>query len=247
MKLYNPWPKGRKINAGSPFGWRSDPFTRARRFHRGVDVRGEFPVTSAQDGKVVHNAKDWKTLSPRAKRRQSGGNVVIIQHENNLFTAYFHGADRSKLNIGDRVKTGDFIYTSGTTGRSTGKHLHFEVRTKRSSGQVDPVPYLQGSSTSSVSTKPQPLKVDGKLDRNTWKAFQQALKDKGHYKGIPDGRPGAMTYRAIQEWSGAKVDGRIGPNTRKAVQAKLGVKSDGVWGRLTISTLQRAINAGGIK
>jgi len=56
-----------------------------------------------------------------------------------------------------------------------------------------------------------------------------------------------MTYRAIQEWSGAKVDGRIGPNTRKAVQAKLGVKSDGVWGRLTISTLQRAINAGGIK
>jgi hypothetical protein len=242
MKLYNPWPKGRKINTGSPFGWRSDPFTSARRFHRGVDVRGEFPVTSAQDGKVVHNAKDWKTLSPRAKKRQSGGNVVIIQHENNLFTAYFHGAHRSALNIGQRVEAGDLVFLSGTTGRSTGIHLHFEVRTRKSSGQVDPVPYLNNSPAISAPI----LKVDGRLGKNTWKAFQQALKDKGHYKGIPDGRPGAMTYRAIQEWSGAKVDGRIGPNTRKAVQAKLGVKADGVWGRLTISALQRAINAGKI-
>lgn len=247
MKLTNPWPKGKKINAGSPFGWRTDPFTKKRRFHKGVDVAGSFPVTAAGDGKVVHNAKNWATLSASAKARQSGGNVVIIQHENNLFTAYYHGAERSKLNVGDRVKAGDFIYTAGSTGRSTGAHLHFEVRTGKSGGQVDPLPYLNAAPSAPVDVKPQPLKVDGKLGRNTWKAFQQALKSAGYYRGIPDGRPGVTTYRAMQEWSGAKVDGKIGPNARKAVQKKLGVTADGRWGRVTISALQRAINSGSIK
>ena len=247
MKLSNPWPKGKKVNTGSPFGWRTDPFTKKRRFHKGVDVAGSFPVTAAGEGKVVHNAKNWATLSPRNKARQSGGNVVIIQHENNLFTAYYHGAERSKLNVGDRVKAGDFIYTSGSTGRSTGAHLHFEVRKRKSGSQVDPLPYLNAAPSAPVDVKPQPIRVDGRLSRNTWKAFQQALKGAGYYKGIPDGRPGAMTYRAMQAWAGSAIDGRIGPNTRKAVQKKLGVAADGKWGRVTISALQRAINAGGIK
>ena len=242
MKLYNPWPKGKSINKNSPFGWRTDPFTKKRKFHKGVDVAGSFPVTSAGDGIVVHNAKNWATLSSAAKARQSGGNVVIIQHENNLFTAYYHGAQRSKLNVGDRVKVGDFIFTAGSTGRSTGDHLHFEVRKTKSGNQVDPSPYLQGN----ASVVPAPLKVDGRLGRNTWKAWQTALKGAGFYTGIPDGRPGIMTARAIQAWSGAKVDGEIGPLTRKAVQRKLGVKDDGIWGRTTISALQRALNAGKI-
>jgi hypothetical protein len=247
LELSNPWPKGKSINKNSPFGWRTDPFTKKRKFHKGVDVAGSFPVTAAGDGIVVHNAKNWATLSPAAKARQSGGNVVIIQHENNLFTAYYHGAQRSKLNVGDRVKAGDFIFTAGSTGRSTGDHLHFEVRKTKSGNQVDPVPYLKGSSSAPVNVKPLPLAVSGKIDSATWKAFQQALKTAGYYKGIPDGRPGTMTYRAIQEWSGAKVDGKIGPATRRAVQAKIGVNPDGVWGRLTISALQRAINSGDIK
>lgn len=240
MKLYNPWPGNKKIR--SPFGWRVHPITKKRSFHNGIDVGGSFPVTAAQDGIVVHNAKDWATLTPKEKSKQSGGNVVIIQHANDLFTAYFHGAHRSALQIGQRVKSGDFIYTAGTTGRSTGDHLHFEVRTKRSGGQVDPVPYLQGS----ASVVPPPLAVSGRLDSATWKAWQQALKDKGIYKGIPDGRPGTMTHQAIQKWAGVKQDGIIGPATRKAVQKKLGVSQDGVWGRMTISALQRALNAGKI-
>jgi hypothetical protein len=233
MKLYNPWPKGKTINRNSPFGWRNDPFTGKRKFHNGVDVAGTFKVTAAQDGKVVHIG--WS--------KNGGGHVVIIQHENNLFTVYYHGAHKADLRVGDRVGQGQFIYTSGSTGRSTGAHLHFEVRAKRSGGQVDPVPYLNGAPTISAPI----LKVDGRLGKNTWKAFQTALRAAGHYKGVPDGRPGAMTYKAIQQWSGAKVDGSIGPNTRKAVQTMLGVKADGIWGRLTISALQRAINAGGIK
>lgn len=238
MNLYNPWPKGKTIR--SPFGWRVHPITKKRTFHKGVDVGGSFPVTAAQDGKVVHVSADWAKLSPKQKKRQSGGNVVTIQHENNLFTTYYHGAHQTALKVGERVLAGDFIYTSGTTGLSTGDHLHFEVRTNKSGGQVDPVPYLQGS----PSIVAPPLSVSGRLDSATWKAWQQALKDKGLYNGIPDGRPGVMTAKAIQAWAGVKVDGQIGPNTRKAVQRKLGVNDDGVWGKMTISALQRALNAG---
>jgi len=247
VTLISPWPKGKTINTGSPFGWRTDPFTKKRSYHRGIDVGGTFPVTAAGDGKVVHVANEWRNLTPKQKIRQSGGNVVVIQHENNLFTAYYHGAERSRLNVGDRVKAGDFIYTSGSTGRSTGAHLHFEVRTSKSGGQVDPVPYLNAAPSAPVDVKPQPLKVDGRLTSATWKAFQQALKSAGHYTGIPDGRPGTMTHKAVQAWAGVKADGVFGPNTRKAVQSKLGVRPDGNWGRLTVSALQRALNAGDIK
>lgn len=240
MKLYNPWPKGRTIR--SHFGWRVHPITKQRTFHRGVDVGGSFPVTAAQDGKVVHVSADWHKLSKNQQKLQSGGNGVTIQHENNLFTTYYHGAHQSALKVGQRLKVGDFVYTSGTTGLSTGDHLHFEVRTSKSGGQVDPVPYLQGS----PSVAPSPSNVSGRLDSATWKAWQTALKAKGFYKGIPDGRPGIMTYRAIQEWAGVSADGKIGPITRRAVQRKLGVKEDGVWGQMTISELQRQLNAGKI-
>lgn len=240
MKLYNPWPKGRTIR--SHFGWRVHPITKERTFHRGVDVGGSFPVTAAQDGKVVHVSADWHKLSKNQQKLQSGGNGVTIQHENNLFTTYYHGAHQSALKVGQRLKVGDFVYTSGTTGLSTGDHLHFEVRTSKSGGQVDPVPYLQGS----PSVVPSPSNVSGRLDSATWKAWQTALKAKGFYKGIPDGRPAIMTYRAIQEWAGVSADGKIGPITRRAVQRKLGVKEDGVWGKMTISELQRQLNAGKI-
>ena len=240
MKLYEPWPKGKTIR--SPFGWRIHPISKKRSFHNGVDVGGSFPVTAAQDGIVVHVSPDWNTLNKKQKQRQSGGNVVTIQHENNLFTTYYHGAHQSSLAVGQRVKAGEFIYTSGTTGRSTGDHLHFEVRTKKTGGQVDPVPYLQGSPT----VVPPPSNVSGRLDAATWKAWQTALKAKGFYTGIPDGKPGPMTHRAIQQWAGVPADGQLGLQTRKAVQRKLGVKDDGVWGRMTISELQRQLNAGKI-
>jgi murein L,D-transpeptidase YcbB/YkuD len=135
------------------------------------------------------------------------------------------------------------IAFSGNTGASTGPHLHFETRKSRRFGDtVDPVPFLQDA----ASVVPPPLKVDGKLNRNTWKAWQTALKTAGFYKGVPDGRPGVMTYRAVQAWAGVKQDGVIGPITRRAVQEKLGVKPDGVWGRITISQLQRSLNMGNI-
>ena len=230
MKLSQPWPEGFNINARSPYGWRT--LLGQRRFHHGVDVA--MPVgtelRAPADGVIVHKGQG-----------ASGGITLIVKHADDLFTVYYHLAKPSHLLKGTRVERGEVIAHSGNTGRSTGPHLHWEVRKSQRWGDtMDPVPFLQGA----PSVAPPPLKVDGKLGRNTWKAWQTALKDKGFYKGVPDGRPGVMTYRAVQAWAGVKQDGRIGPITRRAVQEKLGVKPDGVWGRITISALQRQLNQG---
>ena len=233
MKLHIPWPSGYTINTRSPYGWRVHPITGKRKFHQGVDVAGSFPVTAACAGKV--SKVGW---SPRG-----GGHTVLIDH-GEIVTVYYHGAHKTALKVGNRVKAGDFVYTSGTTGASTGNHLHFEVRKRggRWGNTMDPVPFLQGS----PSVVASPLRVTGRLDRDTWLAWQRALNAAGHNSGIVDGRPGRMTYSAVQEWAGAPIDGQLGPQTRKAVQERLGVKPDGVWGRITVSALQRALNDGSV-
>jgi len=232
MKLQKPWPEPYTINARSPFGPRKHPITGRVTMHHGIDVAMPVgtPLTAPADGVVVHKGNGG-----------SGGFTLIIKHAENLHTVYYHLEKPSHLSKGQRVETGDLIAHSGNTGRSTGPHLHMELRRSRRWGDtMDPVPYLKGS----PSVTPPPLKVDGRLGRNTWKAWQTELKEMGYYKGIPDGRPGVMTYRAIQAWSRATVDGVLGPQTRRAVQKKLGVKQDGKWGRITISELQRRINNG---
>lgn len=116
-RLRNPWPEGYTINTRSRFGWRVHPITGKRTFHHGVDVAGQFPVTAAADGKVTKVG--W---SP-----SGGGHTVLIDH-GDLVTVYYHGAHKTALKVGQKVKAGEFIYTSGTTGASTGNHLHFETR-----------------------------------------------------------------------------------------------------------------------
>jgi hypothetical protein len=237
-RLSNPAP-GQKMRSG--FGWRIHPITKKRTFHRGIDYGGVFNVLSAGDGRVAYVAPDWATLTPLQKRRQSGGNVVVIQHANDCFTAYFHGAHQSPLKVGQRVKAGDVIYRSGTTGLSTGNHLHFEVRTKQHSGHVDPIPYLNASNTPTASHNT--VKVTGRLNKETWKAWQEVLRDHG-YNGIIDGIAGPMTHRAIQQSVGTPKTGVLDVATRKAVQKRVGVKQDGIWGPVTVSAIQRALNAG---
>jgi len=98
----------------SKFGYR-----RGRR-HQGTDVPLAVgtPVKAAFDGRV--------RLS---KRSSSFGNLVIIRHENGLETYYAHLSER-KVESGDWVRAGDVIGLGGSTGRSSGPHLHFEVRYK---------------------------------------------------------------------------------------------------------------------
>jgi peptidoglycan hydrolase-like protein with peptidoglycan-binding domain len=233
MKLSNPWPTDRSINTRSPYGWRVHPISKKKKFHNGVDVAGSYPVTVAGDGVVKKIG--W---SPRG-----GGHTVLIDH-GEIVTVYYHGAHATALKKGQRVQTGDFIYQTGTTGASTGNHLHFEVRKRggRWGNTLDPVPFLTGA----PATTPNVLPVTGRFNRATWTAWQTALHEGGYKPGRIDGRPGRMTYSAIQRWAGATVDGRVGPQTRRAVQERLGVKPDGVWGRLTISELQRRLNKGSI-
>jgi hypothetical protein len=216
---------------------RRHPISGAVSKHRGIDYGGKFDVLSAGDG-IVHK------VSFNGNKRSGGGHVVIIKHAADCFTVYYHGEKRTRINVGDRVTAGQFLYRSGATGAATGPHLHFEVRTGRS-GQwgtdTDPGPYFSANSAPAASHNT--VKVTGRLNKETWKAWQEELRDHG-YRGVIDGVPGPMTHRAIQRWAGIPETGVMNNVTRAAVQRKLGVKADGVWGPLTISAIQRAINDG---
>ena len=230
MKLQKPWPDGFNVNPNGKYGMRWHPITGKQTKHRGLDVAGTFPVTSAAPGVVVHVG--W---SPKG-----GGHTVLIDH-GEVHTAYYHGAHKTALRVGERVEAGTFIYTSGTTGASTGVHLHFEVRKRANWGtDVDPTPYLNGNSAAST------LKVSGREDRATWKQWQTWLQEQKFYAGRVDGVAGAMTYKAIQAWVGTPQSGKLDLPTRKAVQARIGVTADGVWGRGTWSTIQRKLNEGSL-
>jgi len=235
MKLANPAPN-RPVT--SPYGPRRHPITgELGKMHRGVDFGGTFRVLAAADGVIAHVGYS----------ASGGGHVVIIKHAPKLYTVYYHGRERTVFNKGDRIKQGDTVYVSGSTGASTGPHLHFEVRTSRRWGVTeDPMAYIDREVV--ISPKPKPLKVDGRLGKNTWLRWQETLKRDWGYEGMIDGRPGPMTYRAIQRSCGAVVDGVLGPKTKTKVQKRLKDQDfylgplDGIWGRGTISALQRALN-----
>ena len=102
----------------SNFGWRIDPFTGWNAFHEGMDFMAAegTPITSAAGGVVVYAG-----LHPQY------GNMIEIDHGNGLITRYAH-ASKLIANVGDVVLRGQKIAEVGSTGRSTGTHLHFEVR-----------------------------------------------------------------------------------------------------------------------
>ena len=102
----------------SGFGYRHDPFTGAGAMHSGLDFKGSIgtPILAAAEGKVTFAAV------------HSGyGNCVEITHANGLVTRYAH-LSGFNVTLGQQVKRGVQIARMGSTGRSTGSHLHFEVR-----------------------------------------------------------------------------------------------------------------------
>jgi murein DD-endopeptidase MepM/ murein hydrolase activator NlpD len=116
---------------GSKFGARSDPFTGRSAMHEGIDfnaVTGT-PILAAGGGQVII-----------AGPHSSYGNYVDIDHGAGVVTRYAH-ASKLLVKEGDIVKQGQKIAEVGSTGRSTGAHLHFEVRV----GEVaqDPLKFLQ--------------------------------------------------------------------------------------------------------
>ena len=114
----------------SEFGYRRDPFTGETRGHTGMDlaVPTGTPVRAALPGTVT-----------AAQYHSSYGYYVIIDHGSGLSTRYAHNS-QLLVRVGQTVETGDIVSLSGSTGRSTGPHLHFEVRVN---GQrTDPRYYL---------------------------------------------------------------------------------------------------------
>jgi murein DD-endopeptidase MepM/ murein hydrolase activator NlpD len=101
----------------SRFGYRRDPFTGRRSFHRGIDIANRVgaPVYAAQSGKIVYTGP-----------RFGYGNVVIIEHRFGYKTLYGH-LDRIESKRGQSVKSGQLIGRVGNSGRSTGPHVHFEI------------------------------------------------------------------------------------------------------------------------
>ena len=102
----------------SSYGWRVDPFTGERALHEGVDF-------VANPGTGIRAAAAGMVVS--AERHPQYGNLVEIDHGKDLTTRYAH-ASKILVKVGQLVKRGQKIAEVGTTGRSTGPHLHFEVR-----------------------------------------------------------------------------------------------------------------------
>jgi murein DD-endopeptidase MepM/ murein hydrolase activator NlpD len=117
----------------SPYGNREDPFSGEGATHTGVDIQAQIgtPVKATADGIVL--VAEWSS---------GYGRMVVIDHGNGLQTRYAH-LSAFEVVPGQEVHRGDVIALSGSSGRTTGPHLHYEVRLQGT--PVNPYPYLAKS------------------------------------------------------------------------------------------------------
>ncbi|MBW6515815.1 MAG: M23 family metallopeptidase [Candidatus Cloacimonetes bacterium] len=114
----------------TPYGWRTHPITRQRDFHSGIDLanRPNSPIYTTADGVI-------KEISSN----RYYGRFIVITHKFGYETMYAH-LEKSLVKKGDIVQKGEIIALMGNTGRSTGTHLHYEVR--RYGRNLNPYQYL---------------------------------------------------------------------------------------------------------
>ncbi len=122
------WPTSGEVT--SSFGWRNSPMGGGSELHSGMDIANSMgaPVVAAADGEVI----------------QSGaaggyGNMVQIDHGNGISTIYGHNS-RLIVSAGQSVRKGQVVSYVGSTGKSTGPHLHYEVRVNGNA--VDPIGFM---------------------------------------------------------------------------------------------------------
>lgn len=122
------WPVSGAVTSG--FGWRNSPWGDGRELHPGIDIAAGMgtPVVATADGEVE-------------KAGWSGGygNIVQINHGNGIETIYGHNS-KIAVSAGQAVKKGQVVAYAGSTGRSTGPHVHYEVRVNGTA--VDPIKFL---------------------------------------------------------------------------------------------------------
>ena len=121
-------------NIASGFGYRSDPFTKVRKMHEGMDFTAKTgtPIFATGDG-VVKSADNSKS---------GYGNHIEISHGFGYLTLYGH-LSKYKCRAGQRIKRGDIIGYVGSTGRSEAPHLHYEVH--KDGKVVNPINFYYGN------------------------------------------------------------------------------------------------------
>ena len=114
----------------SSYGYRNDPFTNQIAMHNGIDI-------AAESGSKINAVLSGEVVAAE-KNHSDYGNYVLLDH-NGIKTLYAHCEDL-KVSKGEYVSKGQTIALCGSTGRSTGSHLHFEVRVGDT--RIDPTPFL---------------------------------------------------------------------------------------------------------
>lgn len=123
------WPVVGRIS--SPFGWRRDPFNKRKDFHTGLDIKAPSgrTIVASKGGKVAYSG--WMG---------GYGRVIVIDHGGGYKTLYAH-CSRLLVPKGRKVSQGQAIARVGSSGRSTGPHVHFEVRYRNSA--INPLKVLR--------------------------------------------------------------------------------------------------------
>ena len=114
----------------SPFGWRVHPILNRRLFHTGVDIAAPAGTTISSIAPGTITFAGWL---------RGYGRVVVVKHSSGLSSRYAHCQD-IKVEVGQRVNTGDKLATVGTTGLATGPHVHLEIR--RNGRPINPADYV---------------------------------------------------------------------------------------------------------
>lgn len=122
------WPTAGEVT--SRFGWRNSPWGGGSELHQGIDIANSMgtPIVAVADGQVV-----------RSEASGGYGNIVQIDHGNGIVTLYGHNSSII-VNVGQSVRKGQIISYMGSTGRSTGPHVHYEVRINGTA--IDPIRFM---------------------------------------------------------------------------------------------------------
>ncbi len=136
-------------NFTSGYGVRSDPFRGSAAMHAGIDLAGPIgtPIYATADGVVGRS--EWNN--------GGYGNLVELNHGQGIQTRYGH-MSRRLVEAGQRVHRGQLIGLMGSTGRSTGSHLHYEVRIDGRA--VNPIPFMQ-QPAATIAALQRPAAVGG--------------------------------------------------------------------------------------
>lgn len=108
----------KKMKITSSYGYRENPFTGFKELHPGIDLK-------AKSGTKIYSPLNGKIITK--KYDDFYGNVLVIDHGYGYTTHYFH-LEKVTKNNGDFIETGELVAKTGNSGRSTGPHLHFEIR-----------------------------------------------------------------------------------------------------------------------